>query len=97
VTQDDELYFAQMEELFRSPGWQHFIADITNNRALLREAVLGIESEKDLFRAQGRNQVYHQILTYQDLMTAWKKGAEEQEEAENDAKDVRLRMLQLEV
>jgi hypothetical protein len=97
VTPEQETYFTEMELLFMQPGWKKFIEDITNNQDALRSAVLGIETEREFFRAQGRNDAFTQVLTYQGLIQGMKKDIEEAEEQEADAQNVRLPMLEPEV
>lgn len=82
LTQEENDFFDEMDHLFMSPGWKHFIEDIRNNRAALNESWSSIPNTDTLLRAQGRIEAYDQILGYEDLTTEYRKQKEEAPEPE---------------
>jgi hypothetical protein len=77
ITQQQEQYFQTMEDLFKHPGWKLFVEDLASNQQALKDAALGLETEKGFYVAKGRNQTFNQVLGFEDLITATHKALTE--------------------
>lgn len=80
MTPEQSKYFDDMEWLFLQPGWKTFIDDLTANQEALRACVLNVENEKDLFRAQGRNDVFNQVIGFEDTIEQLKTSLKDEPE-----------------
>jgi hypothetical protein len=78
LSMEQNEYFDMMDALFMSEGWRLFVDDIKGFQEALKSQVLGIKEPRDLFFAQGRNTVFDQILTYQDMIEGAKKSLQEE-------------------
>ena len=70
ITPQQEQYYQAMEELFKQPGWKLIVADLETNQQALKDAALGLESEKDFLIAKGRNQTFNQVIGFESFVTS---------------------------
>lgn len=81
ITQQQEQYFQTMEDLFKHPGWKLFIDDLAENQRALKDAALGLETEKGFYMAKGRNQTFNQVLGFEGMVTSLHKDLLENSDA----------------
>jgi hypothetical protein len=73
-TLDQETYLAEMKTLFRTPGWEIFIAEIWDNVNRI-DKVENVSSADDLFYRKGQLAALGLILNFEETL----KRAEEEE------------------
>lgn len=75
-----ELYFRQMNELFRTDGWQTLIKDLSSNIPLIN-SVESAKDEKDLYFRKGQLNIMGTILNLEETTRI---GQEESQRIEED-------------
>lgn len=66
MTKDEETYYNEYFDLFRSVGWSQ-ILDELQDRADTYE-IINIEDEKTLFRMKGELSIINMLLGFESLM-----------------------------
>jgi len=74
MTPELKQYYDDARDLFLTPGWQNFMAEVANNINGLR--IENVEDEKAFWIAKGQLSVLHQIAGYENFL----QHSEEQEE-----------------
>ena len=78
-----EIYFREMNELFRMDGWQSLIKDLTLNLPLIN-SVENTKDDKDLYFRKGQLNIIGTILNLEETTRA---GQEEFQRAEDPIED----------
>ena len=63
----DEDYFAHLKELFKSPGWQIYLAELTDLAHQLNN-IQDVTSAEDLWKRRGTLDQIGRSLNYEDTI-----------------------------
>ena len=78
-----EIYFREMNELFRMDGWQSLIKDLTLNLPLIN-SIESAKDEKDLYFRKGQLNIIGTILNLEETTRI---GQEESQRTEDPIMD----------
>jgi len=78
-----EIYFREMNELFRMEGWQSLIKDLTLNLPLIN-SIESAKDEKDLYFRKGQLNIIGTILNLEETTRI---GQEESQRTEDPVMD----------
>ena len=65
MDREDEKYYNDYFDLFRSDGWKQLIEELTQNAATINNVAV-IEDAEDLFFRQGQLEVLVSLLKFED-------------------------------
>ena len=82
MTEEDKKFFADARDLFLTPGWANFVAEI--EVAINQIHVANCDSESDFWKAKGRFEVLQQLHGYENAVLAAEQSNEEELENASD-------------
>jgi len=65
MTREDEKYYNDYFDLFRSDGWKQLTEELTQNAAAINNVAL-VKDAEDLFFRQGQLEVLVYLLQFED-------------------------------
>jgi len=67
MTKEEELYYNNYFDLFRTEGWSQVVAEL-NDRAAAYD-IGYLKDEKDLYKVQGELSIIRMLLNFEDFIT----------------------------
>lgn len=80
LTPEQVTYFGSMEELFATSGWKLFHEDMVLRKDELLKSALYFSSHESFLTAKGRLQSLDQVIDFENMVDALKRGIEEADE-----------------
>ena len=74
MTKNEEIYYNNYFDLFRSEGWAQIVDELKDR--LERIDINQLENEKDLFRMKGELSVINMLLGFETLIESYHEEAE---------------------
>jgi hypothetical protein len=79
VTPEQQEYFEELQFMFASKGWKHFVGDFADFHKALKDSALDLSNAESFWRAKGRNDAFNQVLSYEQLIRDGYKAIQENE------------------